>query len=194
MEAKNILLAGVGGQGLVLATKIIADAANNAGIDVKTNDVIGLSQRGGKVWGSVKIGKKVHSPNINPGEGDLLIASEKLEAKRFRQWLKKENSAVIINDYEMAPTLVQQEVEEYDSDIKSKVAEYVDEIVMIDATQKATDLGNSKVANIILLGVAARYMKYIPEDAWIKAITDSVPAKFRELNIEAFLKALNNEL
>lgn len=193
MKAENILIAGVGGQGLVLATKIIADAANHAGLDVKTNDVIGLSQRGGKVWGSVKLGKQVHSPNINPGEGDLLIAAEKLEAKRFRHLLKKE-AAVIINDYEMAPTLVQQEVEEYDSAVPEQMKEIFSEVLVYDATTKAAELGNPMVANIILLGLAARYMEEIPEESWIHAISSSVPEKYKELNLRAFRGALRDEL
>lgn len=193
MEANNIILAGVGGQGLVLATKIIADAANNAGIDVKTNDVIGLSQRGGKVWGSVKLGKKVHSPNINPGEADLLIAFEKLEARRFRQWLKEDNSAVVVNEYEMAPTLVQQEKEEYAEDIMDELKKYTKEVIMFNATQKAEEVGNAKAANIFMLGVASRYMQEIPEEAWMKAIKSNVPDKFLELNEKAFLSARNDE-
>ncbi len=194
MEARKILLAGVGGQGLVLATEIIANAANYSGIDVKTNDVIGLSQRGGKVWGSVKMGEKVHSPNINPWEADLLIAFEKLEAKRFRKYLHKENSAVVINSYEMAPTLVQQEVEEYDPDVIQKVKEYASEVIEIDATETAASFGNSKAANIILLGVAARYMEGIAEEAWVEAITNAVPENALEVNLKAFKAMLHNEV
>ncbi|MET3616569.1 indolepyruvate ferredoxin oxidoreductase beta subunit [Peptoniphilus olsenii] len=194
MDTKNILLAGVGGQGLVLATQIIADAANFDGIDVKTNDVVGLSQRGGKVWGSAKLGKKVYSPNINPGEGDLLIAFEKLEAKRFRHILKKQDSKVIINDYEMAPSKVQQEAEEYDENVIEKMQEFANEVIVVNATDGAAKLGNPQVANIIMLGVAARFITNISHDAWISAIEKNVPEKFIDLNIEAFDKALNDEL
>ena len=192
MDSTNILLAGVGGQGLVLATKIIADAANNAGVDVKTNDVVGLSQRGGKVWGSVKIGKKVYSPNINPHEADILIASEKLEARRFRKSLKPGDSIAIINDYEMVPTLVQQGSASYSEDIIDEVNKYSKETILFDATQKATDLGNKAAANIILLGIAARYLD-LPEEAWIKSIESNVPKKFLELNLTAFLGAFRKE-
>ena len=192
MDSTNIILAGVGGQGLVLATKIIADAANNAGIDVKTNDVVGLSQRGGRVWGSVKIGKKVYSPNINPQEADILIASEKLEARRFRKSLKPGDSVAIINDYEMVPTLVQQGEAEYSQDVLEEVEKYAKEAILFDATQKATDLGNKAAANIILLGIAARYLD-IPEDAWVEAVKSNVPPKFVELNLKAFLGAFRNE-
>ncbi len=192
MQGTNIIFAGVGGQGLVLATKIIAEAANRAGIDAKTNDVIGLSQRGGKVWGSVKLGQKVYSPNINPGEADLLVAFEKLEAKRFRQWLKKGDCAVVINDYEMAPTLVQQEVEEYDPNVIEQLREYTDEIVAVDATEMAQSFGSPKVANIVLLGLTARYIKAIPEEAWVAAIEANVPESFLEINLNAFRNALHN--
>lgn len=191
--AENIILAGVGGQGLVLATKIIAEAAYKAGLDVKTNDVVGLSQRGGKVWGSVKLGDRVYSPNINPGEADLLVAFEKLEAKRFRQMLKKQGAAVVVNSYEMAPTLVQQEVEAYDEDVIAKLKEVSEDIVEIDATEAAAKVGSPKMANVVLLGIAARFMPQIPEEAWIESVRENVPTKLADMNVEAFRKALKNE-
>lgn len=193
MSTNNIFLAGVGGQGLVLATKVIADAANYSGVDVKTNDVVGLSQRGGKVWGSVKLGKKVYSPNINPGEGDLLLAFEKLEAKRFRHLLKHKDSVVIINDYEMAPSLVQQEAEEYDEDVIDEMREIASEVVVVDATNESARMGNPQVANILMLGVCARFLDSISHDSWVKSIKDNVPEKYLDLNLEAFDKALNDE-
>lgn len=192
--ATNIIIAGVGGQGLILATKIIAEAADAAGIDVKTNDVIGMSQRGGKVWGSVKLGEKVFSPNVNQGEADLLIAFELLEAKRFRKWLKKGDSAVVVNSYEMAPTLVQQEKEEYDPDALESLKEYTEEIISIDATQAAQEVGSSKMANVVMLGLAARYIKDIPEDVWVETIKKNVPEKLADLNEQAFRKAFRGEL
>lgn len=192
--ATNIIIAGVGGQGLILATKIIAEAADAAGIDVKTNDVIGMSQRGGKVWGSVKLGEKVFSPNVNQGEADLLIAFELLEAKRFRKWLKKGDSAVVVNSYEMAPTLVQQEKEEYDPDALESLKEYTEEIISIDATQAAQEVGSPKMANVVMLGLAARYIKDIPEDVWVETIKKNVSEKLADLNEQAFRKAFRGEL
>ncbi|MBP2026698.1 indolepyruvate ferredoxin oxidoreductase beta subunit [Acetoanaerobium pronyense] len=184
MNSKNIILAGVGGQGLVLTTKIMSEAAFEAGFDVKTNDVIGLSQRGGKIWGSVKIGEKINSPNIAPGQGDILIAFEALEGRRWREMMKPNNSVAVINEYEMAPTLVQQEKEEYPEDIFEKIAEN-SELIKINATKIAKNLGNAAVANILMLGIAARYLD-IPKEVWYKALEDNVPTKFIDMNKEAF--------
>mgnify|MGYP001475883140 CR=1 FL=1 len=184
MNSKNIILAGVGGQGLVLTTKIMSEAAFEAGFDVKTNDVIGLSQRGGKIWGSVKIGEKINSPNIAPGQGDILIAFEALEGRRWREMMKPNNSVAVINEYEMAPTLVQQEKEEYPEDIFEKIAEN-SELIKINATKIAKHLGNAAVANILMLGIAARYLD-IPKEVWYKALEDNVPTKFIDMNKEAF--------
>lgn len=191
MKNKNIILAGVGGQGLVLTTKIMSEAAFNGGFDVKTNDVIGLSQRGGKIWGSVKIGEKINSPNIAPGEGDILIAFEALEGRRWRDMMKPNQSIAIINNYEIAPTLVQQGEEEYSEDIFEEIAKS-SELVKVDATEIAKDLGNAAVANIFLLGIAARYLE-IPREVWHRALEENVPQKFIEMNKKAFDMGLEGE-
>ncbi len=191
MNPKNIILAGVGGQGLVLTTQILSEAAFNAGYEVKTNDVIGLSQRGGTIWGSVKFAEKVYSPNIAPKSADILIAFEALEARRWRHMLKENDSVAIVNTYQMAPTLVQQEKEEYADDIYEKVAEY-STLIKVDATGTAKDMGNAAVANIFLVGIAARHMD-IEKSVWYKAIENNVPSKFTQLNINAFDKGYSYE-
>lgn len=183
MQEKNIIIAGVGGQGLVLTTQIMAEAAFLAGFDVKTNDVIGLSQRGGKIWGSVRMGEKIHSPNIAPGEGDILIAFEQLEGRRWRQMMKK-GSIAIVNDYEIAPALVQQGQIEYASDIIEELQKN-STVTKIKATEQAKTLGNTAVTNIIMLGAAAKHMD-IPKEVWYESIRNNVPPKFKEMNIEAF--------
>ncbi|MDO5061649.1 MAG: indolepyruvate oxidoreductase subunit beta [Peptostreptococcaceae bacterium] len=183
MQEKNIIIAGVGGQGLVLTTQIMAEAAFLAGFDVKTNDVIGLSQRGGKIWGSVRMGKKIHSPNIAPGEGDILIAFEQLEGRRWRQMMKK-GSIAIVNDYEIAPALVQQGQTEYQSDVIEELQKN-STVTKIKATEQAQKLGNTAVTNIIMLGAAAKHMD-IPTEVWYQSIQNNVPPKFKEMNIEAF--------
>lgn len=183
MQEKNIIIAGVGGQGLVLTTQIMAEAAFLAGFDVKTNDVIGLSQRGGKIWGSVRMGKKIHSPNIAPGEGDILIAFEQLEGRRWRQMMKK-GSIAIVNDYEIAPALVQQGQTEYQSDVIEELQKN-SSVTKIKATEQAQKLGNTAVTNIIMLGAAAKHMD-IPKEIWYQSIQNNVPPKFKEMNIEAF--------
>lgn len=179
----NILLAAVGGQGLVLTTSILAEAALRAGFDVKTNDVIGLSQRGGKIWGSVRVGERVHSPNIAPQQGDILIAFEALEAKRMLPYLKQ-GAMIIKNDYEMAPSLVQQEKAIYDEDIDTLLSAK-GEVISLDATSVAKRIGHPAVANILLLGIAARKLD-IPDDVWHGVIRDFVPQKSIDMNLQAF--------
>lgn len=188
---KNIVLAGVGGQGLVMTTKIVAEAAFLSGLDIKTNDVVGLSQRGGKVWGSIRIGEKVFSPNVRPGEVDILIGFEALEGRRFRKELKPNTSVAIVNKYEMVPTMVQQGVKEYEPDVLEELQKYAGTVIMEDFTNKAAELGNKAAANIILLGVCSKFIDEIPVENWIESITRSVPAKFLELNKECFMYGRN---
>ncbi len=191
MKNKNLILAGVGGQGLVLTTQIISQAAFLAGFDVKTNDVIGLSQRGGSIWGSVKMGEKVHSPNIAPKEADILIAFEKLEAGRWKHMLKDKDSVAVINEYEIAPTLVQQGDKEYPEDVLEDTKKKT-KIISLDATETGAQMGNPAVANILLLGIAARYME-ISTDIWFEVFEKYLPAKFVELNKKAFMYGYNQE-
>ena len=191
MKNKNLILAGVGGQGLVLTTQIISQAAFLSGLDVKTNDVIGLSQRGGTIWGSVKMGEKIHSPNIAPGDADILIAFEKLESKRWKHMLKQKDSIAIINEYEIAPTLVQQGDKEYTEDVLENMKQK-SEVISLDATATGAKMGNPAIANILLLGIAARYMD-ISVETWFKTFEQYLPAKFVELNKKAFMYGYEQE-
>lgn len=185
MRNINIVLGGVGGQGLVMTTKIIAEAAFLTGLDIKTNDVVGLSQRGGKVWGSVRIGEKIYSPNVRPGEVDILLGFEKLEGRRFRKELK-EDGVAIVNEYEMVPTLVQQGQAEYEEDTLEELEKYASRVIMDNFTIKSAELGNKAAANIMMLGACSVFVPEIPEEKWIESIEKSVPPKFLELNKKAF--------
>ena len=185
---KNILLSGMGGQGLVLMTDIICEAALKAGYEVKSNDVVGLSQRGGMVWGNVRIGDKIHSPNIREGHGDYLLAMEPLEGLRWHHMLKDEG-IIILNEKHINPVLVQQEVEDYPSEaIEALKDDY--EILSIDAAKEAVKIGNEKIANVILIGLLAKALLsdelMIEEDVWKESIKDFVPKKAIELNYKAF--------
>lgn len=192
MRNINIVLGGVGGQGLVMTTKIIAEAAFLTGLDIKTNDVVGLSQRGGKVWGSVRIGENVYSPNVRPGEVDILLGFEKIEGRRFRKELKKGDSVAIVNEYEMVPTLVQQGQAEYETDTLEELNKYASKVIMENFTLKSAELGNKAAANIMILGACSVFVPEIPEDKWLESIEKSVPPKFLELNKKAF--ALGREI
>ena len=156
MESYNIVLAGVGGQGLVLTTKIICEAAFEYGYDVKSNDVIGLSQRGGKVWGSIRMSQKVFSPNIPQGEADILLALEPLEGDRWSTYLKA-GGIILMNKAKIPPAHVMVEAEEYPQDIEERLAENFN-IETIDASAEGKMLGSQKIANTFLVGMMARHM------------------------------------
>ncbi|WP_425446461.1 indolepyruvate oxidoreductase subunit beta [Dethiothermospora halolimnae] len=185
----NIMLSGVGGQGLVLMTKIICQAAMMDNYDVKSNDVVGLSQRGGMVWGNVRIGEKVYSPNIKPNEGDIVIGMEPLEAYRWRELLK-DTGTVIMNIKKFNPVLVQQEKVKYpDEEIEEFKSKY--NTIAINAIEEGIKIGKKQVANVILLGILARYLEKeektpISIDIWKETIRENVPKKAVEMNMKAF--------
>ncbi|MGM0397149.1 MAG: indolepyruvate oxidoreductase subunit beta [Bacillota bacterium] len=185
---KNIMVAGVGGQGLVLATKIIAEAALQAGLDVKTNDVVGLSQRGGMVWGSARVGEKVNSPNIPVGEGDILLGMEPLEAMRWKGLLRK-GALIVINEKRTYPSPVLLEKVEYPEDeIEAMEKDYT--VIKVDAAKEAKEAGNIKAANTIMLGILAKHLD-IDVDVWEKVLVENVPPKAKDANIEAFKRGYN---
>lgn len=185
---KNIILAGVGGLGLVLTTKIITESAFLAGYDVKSNDVIGLSQRGGKVWGSIRFGEKVYSPDIPRGQGDILLALEPLEGYRWSSILK-EKGLIILNSKEIYPTPVLMERENYPQNIYEIFSNSYT-LIKVNAVEEGKKIGNSKIANTILIGIMAKYLD-IPYDIWLKTIENNVPAKSLDLNLIAFDKGYN---
>lgn len=185
----NIMLAGVGGQGLVIMTDIICEAAMKDGYDVKSNDVIGLSQRGGMVWGNVKIGKKVYSPNIKPKDGDILLGMEPLETYRWNTILK-DSATIIMNSKRFDPIPVQQEKKDYPiKEIKRLKDKY--NTTEINAFDEGVKLGKKQVANVILIGILARHLEKldltpINIDTWKEAISENVPKKAIDMNMKAF--------
>lgn len=185
MKTYNIILAGVGGQGLVLTTKIISEAGMMAGYDVKSNDVIGLSQRGGKVWGSIRMGDRIHSPNIPPKTGDILLAFEPLEGLRWSGALK-DGGLIVLNEAIVHPVPVIAEKAVYTEDIKGVLAQRY-QVITLNANEEGRKLGSIKVANIFLVGIMARRMD-IPVAIWHEVLKKNVPEKFTEMNVEAFDK------
>lgn len=187
MKAAGIIIAGVGGQGLVLATRMIAEAAFKAGMDVKTNDVVGLSQRGGSVWGTVKIGEKIDSPNILPGTGDILIGMEPLEALRWSGAMR-EGGIIVLNENRVYPTPVLLEQAEYPEaqfeELKKRFT-----VISTDAREAAREAGNIKAANSVMLGILAGIIE-MPEDVFIEVIKEHVPKSAVEENIAAFRKGI----
>ncbi|MBM7562063.1 indolepyruvate oxidoreductase subunit beta [Fusibacter tunisiensis] len=179
----NIILAGVGGQGLVLTTDLICEVALEAGYDVKSNDVVGLSQRGGKVWGSVKFDKKVHSPNILKGDADLLLALEPLEGLRWQDYLKK-GGKVMVNTAEVYPVFAIAEKMPYPHDFLERFRS--DLVVEAhDVLAESIQIGTPKIVNVVMLGMLAKNLD-IPVTIWKKVIQAKVPAKFLGQNIKGF--------
>lgn len=179
----NIILAAVGGQGLVLTTNIICEAAFKAGYDVKSNDVVGLSQRGGKVWGNVRIGEKIYSPNIPPKSGDYLLAMEPLEGYRWSVSLKS-GGVVIMNTKTIVPVPVMFEDAPYPVELFDELKRSYS-LITIDAFSEGLKLGSEKIANTFLLGILAQKIE-IPVECWKESIEENVPQKFVEMNMKAF--------
>lgn len=183
MDTKNIMVAGVGGQGIVLMTGIISQAAARDGYDVKTNDVVGLAQRGGMVWASVRIGGKIYSPNIPVGEGDILLGMEPLEAYRWSH-LMSENSTMVINKKRNYPIPVLLEKEEYPEKDIEKLKEKFN-IITLDVEKEAKSVGNIKVANTVMIGVLSKYL-HIRTETWKNILKENVPSKAIDENLKAF--------
>jgi indolepyruvate ferredoxin oxidoreductase beta subunit len=179
----NVMLCGVGGQGLVLTSGIISEVAKRHGFDVKSNDVVGLSQRGGRVWANVRMGDKVYSPNILPGDCDYLVALEPLEGYRYMPMLK--NSGVILmNEKKVYPSDVVFEKTSYpEEEIEAMKEKYL--TYALDATSQGSKLGNKMTANTILLGMLAAKLP-IAKEIWQAVIKENVPEKALEINEKAF--------
>jgi len=181
----NILIAGVGGQGVLLTSKIIAEAALLAGLDVKQSEVHGMAQRGGSVLSQVRFGDKVFSPIVSEGEADLLIGFEPLETARYLHYLR-ETGRVIYNTRSIGTIGVSIGKEQYPADIHDTIRKHVKQVHAFDATETAVGVGEKRAVNLVLLGAA---LGVLPLDAAIvdQAITTSVPKKLLEINRKAFL-------
>ncbi|HBR31880.1 MAG TPA: indolepyruvate oxidoreductase subunit beta [Clostridiales bacterium] len=190
-DVKNILIVGVGGQGTLLASKLMGKCFLDKGFDVKVSEVHGMSQRGGSVVTYVRYGTEVFSPVIDKGESDMIIAFEELEAARWLPYLKK-NGTIIVNRQEINPMPVIMGTATYPEDIIGKLRATVEKVISVDALSIAVECGNVKAANTVLLGVAARVLGF-GQDIWLKAIETTVPAKTVELNKKAFLSGYNHE-
>ncbi|MGI6143212.1 MAG: indolepyruvate oxidoreductase subunit beta [bacterium] len=183
MRVVNILLVGVGGQGTVLASNVLSKGLSEAGYDVKMSEIHGMSQRGGSVFTQVRFGKEVHSPVIEKGKVDYLIAFEKMEALRYLDMLKP-SGKVIVNDEELPSAPIQAGLAEYPEGILDEISSHADTTV-IPATEIARELGNERVMNIVLFGALAKLLKLDDID-WKDVIARTVKAKFVDINLKAF--------
>ena len=181
----NIMVVGVGGQGTLLTSRIIGKTALAKGFDVKLSEVHGMAQRGGSVVTFVRYGEKVFEPVVEEGSADILIAFERLEAIRYAHYLKKDG-IIIVNDCRIDPMTVVIGAAEYPNGIIEKLAaNHV--VYTIDGATIAKELGNSKVLNSAVLGLAAKHIGFSKEE-WISVIEKTVPQKTIEINKSAFLK------
>ncbi|MQY76592.1 MAG: indolepyruvate oxidoreductase subunit beta [Spirochaeta sp.] len=181
----NILLSGVGGQGILLASELICSVFINQGLDVKKNEIHGMSQRGGSVTSHIRFGTQVASPVIPEGKADFLVGFEKLEGYRYLYMLKK-SGQFLINDYQIVPgSMLLKKMSEYPGDLKESIEKSGNKTQWIDAQNMAEQLGNLRVVNLILLGSLARHLGTAPE-LWLHAIEEKVKNKFLEVNKNAF--------
>lgn len=184
MNTTSIMIVGVGGQGSLLASKLLGRLLIDEGFDVKVSEVHGMSQRGGSVVTYVRFGEKVYSPIIGKGEADYIVSFEKLEAARYVPCLK-EGGHIVVNTQQIDPMPVIIGAEPYPEDILDKVQAKGIHVDAMDALTLAEQAGSSKAVNIVLMGHLAKYFD-ISYDKWITAIEKSVAPKFVEMNKKAF--------
>jgi indolepyruvate ferredoxin oxidoreductase, beta subunit len=180
----NILLVGVGGQGILLASEILAETFMLAGVDVKKSEIHGMSQRGGSVVSHVRFGAEVFSPTVPEGEGDILFGFELLETTRYLS-LMKPGGKVIANDLKIQPPAVLSGQVPYPSNLPKIIRSRIPDFLLVDGQKLATQAGNLRAANTVLLGAVSKGLD-IPEEYWFAALQKMVPAKALEINQKAF--------
>ena len=185
MTTKNILLKGVGGQGTILMSKIITSGLVEMGYDVKMSEIHGMSQRGGSVTTQIKYGEKIYAPTIGPGEADLIVAFEKVEALRALPFLK-ENGMLIMDEREIYPMPVLTGDASYPHGAHEEILKTVPSVKLIKAAETAKALGSIRAQNIVLLGAMVRLLGLDEKIDWKKIIADHVPPKTKEMNMAAF--------
>lgn len=183
-KTTNIMIVGVGGQGSLLASRILGSVLLGQGHDVKMSELHGMSQRGGSVVTYVKFGEKVASPLVDLGEADFILAFERLEAARWISYLK-EGGTMILNDRRISPMPVITGAMAYPDAIVEKLRETGARIIAADALAMATEAGNAKSVNVVMIGILSALAAF-PEEVWQQALVDCVKPKFLELNRTAF--------
>ncbi len=185
-ETLNILLVGVGGQGTILASNILAELGLKLGYDVKKAEVHGMSQRGGSVISHVRWGLKVFSPIIAKGEADVMVAFEKIEVVRYIDILEPEGM-VLANNHAILPITVSAGARSYPEDelIRASISNVTKNVHWIDGMGIAEELGNSRIANVVLLGALSCLLE-MQSEPWLEVMESRVPPKFIDINREAF--------
>lgn len=184
---KSIILVGVGGQGTILASKLLTTGLMNAGYDVKMSEIHGMSQRGGSVSSQVRYGEKVYSPVIEIGSADILVSFEKMEALRWLEYLKPEGK-IVVNNYRIdSMPILNGKATYYEKEIEDELNRL--NATIINAENKAKEMGNTKVMNIILLGALVKSMELEYID-WESIIRENIKEKFIDINLQAFKKGM----
>ena len=184
METKNIMIVGVGGQGTLLASKLLGRLLLGKGYDVKVSEVHGMSQRGGSVVTYVRWGERVFSPIIDRGQAECILSFELLEAARYTEYLKPEGR-IIVNSQQINPMPVIAGMAEYPENLEQTMKAAGINVDALDALSLAQEAGSSKAVNLVLMGRLSRHFDFTQEE-WMEAIEQSVPPKFLELNKKAF--------
>jgi indolepyruvate ferredoxin oxidoreductase beta subunit len=185
-KVTNILLSGVGGQGAILASNILAHVFVEAGYDVKKSEVHGMAQRGGDVTTHFRYGRKVYSPLIKYGDVDFLLAFELLEALRYINYCK-DSAKIVINDQKILPPGVNLGVATYPEGVPETFGKYFDgNVHVVKGQDIALSLGNAQAANVVLVGAFSNFFPEIKDASWMSALRDLLPAKIYDLNVKAF--------
>jgi len=183
-QVKNILMAGVGGQGILLASEVLSEAMMLAGFDVKKNEVHGMSQRGGSVVSHVRWGEKVYSPIIPEGEVDILFSFELLETRRYLPLLRKDGR-ILVNNLKIAPPAVALGKMKYPADLIAGLKEEFPATTVVDGLDLALEVGNAKTVNTVLLGALSNILD-LEQDIWLAALGKMIPERLLEINLKAF--------
>lgn len=180
----NIIVAGVGGQGVILASDLMADTFLKAGYDTKKSEVHGMAQRGGSVSSHIRFGEKVYSPIIKMGDAHYLLMTEKMETLR---WLSYCNSStvIIVDDIAINPPIVNLGEMEYPLDVEKTLNDNFNNVYIIPATELASNVGNARAANVVLLGAFSTLLD-INDETWLTCLMERLPSKLHELNRKAF--------
>jgi indolepyruvate ferredoxin oxidoreductase beta subunit len=180
----DVFLAGVGGQGTLLASEVLGEAFLLSGYDVKKSEVHGMAQRGGSVTTHLRFGPKVFSPLIEPGKADLLIAFEKVEALRFAHYLRP-GGCLVVSAQEIYPPAVATGQERYPADVSERLAAVTDRLYLVDALAAALELREVRAVNMVMVGAASHFLP-LPEDAYEKALKGNLPERLVAVNVDAF--------
>lgn len=180
----NVLIVGVGGQGIILASDVLGRVAARHGYDVKKNEIHGMAQRGGSVSSHVRFGKKVNSPIIKMGEADVLLSFEQLETLRYFNFLSKKGQ-VILNDHKILPPAVFTGQQDYPAGIIDKVKEKAPKSIIVKGEDMAKKIGNPKVINVIFLGVLSNFLD-LPVNVYEEVLKESLKPKLVDINLKAF--------